>query len=135
MKTLEIEWRHLEMDGGTCLRCSRTGKSLWQVIGKLKEELESRDVELSFTETTLPEEKLPQSNLVLINGRPLEDILAGAEAGENYCSSCSCLTGREACCRTIHRDGKTYEEIPEEILREAVFTTLDGHAKKMEERI
>jgi hypothetical protein len=123
--TVDIEWRHIDLDGGTCIRCSRTGKSLRQVIAGLEEELKPRGIELSFTETTLPEEKLPQSNLILVDGRPLEDILAGAEAGENYCSSCSCLTGREAYCRTIHHDGETYEEIPGELIRKAVFTALD----------
>ncbi|MFO8132667.1 MAG: DUF2703 domain-containing protein [Thermoplasmatota archaeon] len=125
MKTLEIEWRHLELDGSTCIRCSGTGQSLQQAIAELEKELQPRGVELSFTETTLPEEKLPQSNLILIDGQPLDDVLAGAESGENYCSSCSCLTGRDAYCRTVSYDGETYEEIPEEIIREAVFTALD----------
>ncbi len=125
MKTLEIEWRHLELDDGTCIRCSETGKSLQEVITELEEELQARGVELSFTETTLPEEKLPQSNMILINDRPLEDVLAGAETGESYCGSCSCLTGREAYCRTVSYDGETYEEIPEEVIREAVFAVVD----------
>lgn len=101
----------------------------------MREELAARGVKLSFTETTLPEEKLQQSNLILINGRPLEDILSDATAGKSYCSSCSCLTGREAYCRTIRYDGKTYEEIPAEVIREAIFIALDGHAKKIEGRI
>lgn len=125
MKTMEIEWRHLDLDGGTCLRCSETGNSLREVIAALEEELAPQGVKVSFTETTLLEEDLPQSNLILIDGRPLEDILSGATAGENYCSSCSCLTGRDAYCRTVSYDGETYEEIPEEIIREAAFTALD----------
>lgn len=125
MRRLEIEWRHLDLDGGTCLRCSETGDSLHQVISEIREELETQGVELSFTETTLPEEDLPQSNLILINGRPLESILSGATAGENYCSSCSCLTGRDAYCRTISYDGETYEEIPAAVIKKAILATLD----------
>lgn len=125
MKSLELEWRHLELDDGTCIRCSETGKSLEEVIAELEEELKPQGVELSFTETTLPEEKLPQSNMILINGRPMEDILAGAEASESYCSSCSCLTGREAHCRTIRHDGEVYEEIPRKLIRKAVFAVVD----------
>ena len=125
MQRLEIEWRHLELDGGTCLRCSETGDSLQQVISDIQEELETQGVKLLFTETTLPEEDLPQSNLILINGRPLESILSGATAGENYCSSCSCLTGRDAYCRTISYDSETYEEIPGEVIKKAVRIVLD----------
>lgn len=133
MTTLEIEWRHLDLDGGTCIRCSRTGRTLRQAVAELAGELKPRGVKLSFIETMLPEEGIEQSNMILINGRPLEDVLADAEAGENYCSSCSCLTGREAYCRTIHRDGKTYEEIPEDIIREAVFAALDMKPDAREE--
>lgn len=125
MPTLTVEWRHLEVDGGTCSRCSETGKSLRQVIGELEEELRSHDVELSFIQTTLPEEKLPQSNMILINGRPLEDILTDAKTGENYCSSCSCLTGEETYCRTVRYDGETHEEISKELIRQAVLTALE----------
>lgn len=125
MPMLTVEWRHLEVDGGTCVRCSQTGKSLQQVIAELEEELQPRGIELSFTETTLPEEKLPQSNMVLIGGRPLEDVLAGAETGENYCSSCSCLTGEETYCRTVRYDGETHEEISKELIRQAIFTALE----------
>lgn len=125
MTTLTIEWRHLELDGGTCLRCSETGTSLRRVIAELEKELKPRGVEISFTETLLPEESIEQSNMILIDGRPLEDILAGAETGENYCSSCSCLTGSDAYCRTVRYDGEVYEDIPAELVREAVFTALD----------
>jgi hypothetical protein len=35
MKRLKIEWRHLELNNSTCLRCSKTGKTLYQVISDL----------------------------------------------------------------------------------------------------
>lgn len=35
MNVLEIEWRHLEKDGRTCLRCSDTLQSLQQIVTQL----------------------------------------------------------------------------------------------------
>jgi len=64
-------------------------------------------------------------------GKPLEYIFSGVRVAENYCSSCSCLTGSETYCRTIQYNGKTYEEIPEEIIRKAVFKILESDNKKM----
>jgi hypothetical protein len=62
---------------------------------------------------------MPDSNTVLINGQKLEDIL-DATASENYCHSCSCLAGAGSNCRTIVKDGESYEAIPEEMIVEAL---------------
>ena len=124
MKTLSIEWRHLDLDKGTCLRCSKTGKTLQQVISELKKELKDKNVRILFSETKLSEKQIKQSNMILIDGKPIETILSGAEVGENYCSSCSCLTGNETYCRTVAYKGETFEEIPEKIIRMAVLKIL-----------
>ena len=131
MKVLNIEWKHLDLNRGTCLRCSETGKTLRQVIIELQKELKSKGTKINFIETKLSEKDIQQSNMILINGKPLEYILSGARVAENYCSSCSCLTGCETYCRTIQYNGKTYEEIPEEIIRKAVFKILESDNKEM----
>lgn len=128
MNKLCIEWRHLDLDKGTCLRCSKTGKTLQQVISDLKKEL--KDVNITFIEKKLSEKQIQQSNIILINGKPIEEVLLGAEVGKNYCQSCSCLTGNENYCRTIQYNGEVYEEIPEEIIRNAVLKTLKIDNKK-----
>lgn len=120
MKELTIEWRHYEKEGATCLRCTATGKTLEQVVAELREELAPRGIRLTFAEKRLTEGELPQSNMILFNGVPLEELLSGAETSENPCASCACLTDRETYCRTIDYEGKTYEEIPEELIRQAV---------------
>lgn len=130
MRTLNIEWRHLDLGKGTCLRCSKTGKTLNQVITELKKELEPEKIKIIFKETKLSEKEIQQSNMIFINGKTLESILSGAKVAENYCSSCTCLTGNETYCRTIHYNGKTYEEIPEELIRKAVFKTLNFKGDK-----
>lgn len=124
IKHITIEWRHLELNNETCLRCSKTGKTLYQVISDLQKELKSKGIEIIFNETKLSKQDIQQSNMILINDKPLEQILSRAKVSENYCESCSCITGNEAYCRTIQYNGKTYEEIPEEIIRKAVFKIL-----------
>lgn len=129
MRILHIEWRHLDTNKGTCLRCSKTGKTLHQVIAELKKELQSKGIKILFTETKLSKKDISQSNMILLNDKPLEHIIPKAKADENYCSSCSCLTGNNTYCRTIQYEGKTYEEIPEELIRTAVYKLLNLNSK------
>lgn len=119
------------MDKGTCLRCSKTGKTLNQIISELKKELKTKGIQIKFIETKLSEKEIQQSNMILINSKSLETILSGAKVDENYCSSCTCLTGNETYCRTIEYNGETYEEIPEEIIRKAVFKILNMNDKEI----
>jgi hypothetical protein len=121
MKLLTIEWRHLDEKGDTCLRCSETGKTLHQVIAELKKELKTKNVKIILKETKLTKTQIEQSNMILVNDTPLEQILSGVNISQNYCSSCSCLTGNDTYCRTIEYNGKQYEEIPETIIRRAVL--------------
>jgi len=48
MKTLEIDWRHLDKDGRTGLRCSDTLQSLQQVIQQLAAECAPHGVEIGW---------------------------------------------------------------------------------------
>jgi len=118
---LTIEWRHYDKEGETCSRCSATGNNLIKVIADLIEDLKQRDVEVSFIETKLTEEQMAESNLILFNDVPIEDLLTDAESSENSCTSCSCLTGTETSCRTVLYGGKAYEEIPEDLIRTAAY--------------
>ncbi len=132
MKHLTLEWRHLDLNNKTCLRCSETGKTLSQVISELQQKLKPKGITLLFKETRLSEHDLKQSNMILINNKPLEQILSNVKVGENYCASCSCITGNDAYCRTIEYKGKQYEEIPETIIRKAVLRAagLDKKGEK-----
>lgn len=121
MRKLAIEWRHYEKEGETCDRCAATGRSLREVVSALGREIEAKGVTVAFIETILPEELMAQSNMILFNGVPLEDLLDDAAADESSCPSCSCLTGSETSCRTVRYQGTTYEEIPEEMIRKAAY--------------
>ena len=119
MNTLEIEWRHLDKDGRTCLRCSDTLQSLQQVIQQLAAECAPHGVEIVYRETRLPIEQLSQSNLILFNGVPLEAVLPGASASENECQSCGDLCSEMSFCRTVTVGGHTFEAIPAALIRQA----------------
>ncbi|MFZ1829226.1 MAG: DUF2703 domain-containing protein [Candidatus Competibacteraceae bacterium] len=119
MKTLEIEWRHLDQDGRTCLRCSDTLQSLQQVVTQLAAECGPRGVNIAYRETKLSLEQLPESNLILFNGVPLESALPGASASENECQSCGDLCGEPSVCRTVSVAGHTFEAIPAALIRQA----------------
>lgn len=124
MKTLHIEWKHLEKDGATCERCGHTGQSLTQAIEKMRGELAGRDIALTFTETILSEHDIPKSNSILFNGVRLETLIPGAKSSENHCQSCSELTGRETRCRTVEVGNVLYEALPAALIRQAALLAL-----------
>lgn len=124
MQKLSIEWRHYEKEGATCERCAATGTSVKDVVSALSSELAEKEITVTFTETILPEEQMAQSNSLLFNGVPLEEVLENAAASENHCQSCSCLTGSETSCRTVEYEGKSYEEIPAELIRKAAYKVI-----------
>lgn len=119
MKQLVIEWRHLESQGRTCDRCSDTGEAVREVVAALKAELADQGVAVSFVETKLGQDRIPESNQIRFNGALLEDLLPEARAGENACCSCTELLGLETSCRTVEIGERTLESIPAELMRQA----------------
>jgi hypothetical protein len=123
---LAIEWKHLDVDGSTCVRCSETGKTLQQVIEELAQEFAPQGVEVRFTETKLEEQAIAQSNQILLNGVALEDILPEMNVSSNACGSCSKLLQKETYCRTVEYEGQTYTEVPELIIRNAALKAISA---------
>lgn len=124
MKELIIEWRHYDKEGATCERCASTGKSVREVVSDLTKELSVNGTEVVFTETKLPEELMAQSNMILFNGTPIEELLTEASASESSCESCSCLTGTDTSCRTVEFSGETHEDIPADLIRLAAYKAI-----------
>ena len=121
MKMMKIEWRHLAVEGNTCLRCTDTGQTLNRVVAELAEECRPFGWNIEFKETKLTEKEISQSNIILINGKPIEQILQNATAGESHCRSCCEMIGNPSTnCRTIEFKGKSYESIPAYLIRRAV---------------
>jgi len=120
MSRVVVEWKHLDVDGETCDRCGQTGADVAEVVRLLAAECGKKGVEILFRETRLPAAEIKQSNLVLINGVPIEEILPATFVSSSSCCSCSDLTGKEECCRTIVRFGMEHEAIPAQFVREAI---------------
>jgi hypothetical protein len=121
MPVLEIEWRHFEKENNTCTRCSNTGQTLARVVAKLAEECRPQGWEIQFKETLLTENEISDSNMIRVNGQPIEQILKHAVVGKSLCPSCCQLIGKSATnCRTIELAGRVYESIPAHLIRGAV---------------
>ncbi|MDA8226302.1 MAG: DUF2703 domain-containing protein [Desulfitobacterium hafniense] len=123
MKTLKIEWRHLDVAGETCNRCYDTGENLNQEVKRLNRSLKPQGIEVEWFETKLDDTQIPESNVILFNGIPIEDILK-IEVSENYCDSCTVLLGSKTYCRTIRYEGEEYEDIPAKAIRQAALKVL-----------
>lgn len=123
MKKLIIEWRHLDVEGETCNRCYDTGENLAQEVKRLGRALQPQGIEVELSETKLDDSQIPQSNTILFNDIPIEDIL-NIKVSENYCDSCTSLLGKETNCRTIMFEGNEYEDIPAKAIRQAAYKVL-----------
>ena len=117
MRKILIEWKHYDKQGETCSRCNNTGDNVKAAIGTICSEF--KDVKISYKETRLAADKMAESNSIFINGQAIEDLLE-ATASENFCHSCTCLSGKGSNCRTIELDGNSYEAIPEELILKAL---------------
>lgn len=125
---LKIEWKHLDVAGDTCNRCYDTGENLYNEVKRLNRSLQPRGIEVEFIETKLDDTQIPQSNVLLFNGVPIEEVL-DIKVAENYCESCTDLLGTDTYCRTIIYEGNEYEDIPAKAIREAALKVL-GLTKK-----
>ena len=108
MKTLEIEWKYLDVEGKTCARCTETGEALQEAIGKITDECNLLGWEVKFTETKLTSKNISDSNVILFNGKPIEALLPKARASESHCESCSEITGKSSSCRAVEFGGNSY---------------------------
>jgi hypothetical protein len=123
LKTLKIEWQHLDVAGETCDRCYDTGENLAQEVKRLNRALQPQGINVELVETKLDDSKIPQSNTILFNGIPIEDIL-DIEVSENYCDSCTNLLGTETYCRAVKYEGSEYEDIPAKAIRRAAYKIM-----------
>jgi len=131
MEMLSIEWRHLDVQGETCDRCYDTGENLVNEVKRLKRALEPQGIKIVLSETKLDDSQISQSNQILFNDIPIEDIL-DIKVSENYCESCSALMGQKTYCRTVTFDGNEYEDIPAKAIRQAAYKALGLEEAKQE---
>jgi len=120
-RLLTIEWRHLVVDGNTCLRCGETGRALDSVVVDLGRELAPRGVKVAFNEVKLGPERIAESNSILFNGESIEAVLPDLEVTYTSCQSCCGMVGKPVECRAVVYRGKTYDEVPEAAIRAAAL--------------
>ena len=123
---LVIEWKHVGRDiENTCERCGATGRAVIDVVEQMRPILEEEGIAVRFIETVLENEAIADSNSILFNGVPLENLIEGMEVTATPCASCACITGQDdAECRAVEYDGKRYESIPPELIARAALKAL-----------
>lgn len=123
-KTIVIETTVLRIDGETCERCNTTIDNARVAADALKTQLKPLGVEVSLVEHATTKENLPDSNSVIINGKPIEEWL-GAERVSTECVSCGDLCGEESvCCGAISLGDTVQESYSVEHIREAAMMAL-----------
>lgn len=118
-QNLTIEWRHLEVGGETCDRCAGTYTNILEAVTSLEKDHRLEGIEVEIVDTALPEERIGESNLVLINDVPLEELL-GTGVAYTECSSCTDLLGKNTCCRAVTGE----ETLPVEMIRDAIVAAV-----------
>jgi hypothetical protein len=129
MKRVEIEWRHLDKDGETCNRCSDTGETVRAAYADLIKELEPKGWKVSLKETLLTDQEIPESNSIYFNGIAIEKLLPDTRKSENCCASCGEILGSPTMCRTLERNGQTFEAIPSAMILEAAHRFIEIQTK------
>ncbi len=120
METHIIEWKRLIRHSRTCDRCGDTGKTLRKVIRESNAGCGARGARFRLKTTRLPVSRVAESNSILIDGQPLEQIVPGVVVAETECNSCGELAGRPAQCRAVTVDGRTHDAVPAELIRSAI---------------
>lgn len=127
-KELVIEWKHIGKDiEHTCERCEETGMALNAVLAEISMLLEMEGVSVRIIETVIENDAVAESNSLLFNGVPIEELLKGVEVTPVSCGSCgSCTTcGEDGECQMICYSGERYEMIPPDLIGRAAAKALE----------
>lgn len=119
MKKIEITWQRLvDEKGDTCDRCNKTYLNLESAIEKLKPLLDTIGIEVSFNKKALSMEEFKKnplsSNVIIINGKKIEDILNLKIGQSSCCGPCG-----DSECRTVIDESEEKEEIEERLIIKA----------------
>jgi hypothetical protein len=126
-KELVIEWKH----AGRAVEKTReefeeAGMTLGAVLAEISMLLEMEGIDVRLVETILEDDAAAESNSLLFNGVPIEELLEGVEVTATSCSCASCDScGEEAECRTLRYNGEEYETIPPELIGRAAAKALE----------
>jgi hypothetical protein len=118
MNILKIQWYRLLADGQTCPRCGATEKEVEKASRSLEQSLAPFGIKVVLEKHELTPGAFKQdpskSNRLLLNGRPLEELL-GLKVGQSLC----CGPCGDTECRTLETGGQVYETIPADLIIQA----------------
>jgi hypothetical protein len=129
MDKIQIEWKHYDKEGNTCNRCNTTGTALIEAIGAMKVDSHFAGIKIEFKETKLSEDNLSDSNIILLNGTPLEILLKDTKVVNTPCKSCCEMVGSDVDCRALDCQGQIFEDIPQNFIYQAAMKLLEKEVK------
>jgi len=120
----------LYLDLSKCQRCRQTDEILDEVIAELRPQLQ-KVKHLTINKIKMLDEKdqkkhgFKRSPTIRINGKDIEEIVSGKlKITDNYCSACSDVCSEDTDCRTFEYKGAVSENVPKEMLKEALQIVL-----------
>lgn len=122
-RSIVIETTVLRVEGDTCDRCGSTVESARTAARELGTMLEPLNVRVTLVEHASAADDIDASNSVLINGRPIEELL-GATRVTTDCPSCGDLLGESTCCGAVQIGDELHESFSAGQIREAAFAAL-----------
>jgi hypothetical protein len=131
-KTIDIEFLYLDLN--VCEQCRGSESNLEEALREISKILESTGVggNLKKTHIETYEQALAlgfiSSPTIRINGRD-----AALEVKENYCSSCSDLSGTETFCRVWNFRGEEFSTVPKSLVIERVLQKIYGGRRETAE--
>ena len=119
-KQVHVELEYLVVDGETCDRCGDTREAVRAAVADARRALPPTLATLDLVERELTAAQLPDSNRVLVNGRPAEEWLGG-HAVMSDCPSCGDLVGESVCCREVEVGGIRTEAVGRDVVFDAIM--------------
>jgi hypothetical protein len=117
-KMLTITWQRLLLEGETCSRCAATETAVEAAAATLRQVLAPMGVQVVLEKEALDQAAFAgdplQSNLIRLNGRPLEAWLDLQVSQSPCCGPCG-----DAECRTVEADGTVHEAVPAALIIKA----------------
>jgi hypothetical protein len=120
---LVVLWGHIPGNIRTIIRASDTGKTLQVLIEEIRPLLlhEGTTVSVVYEELARGEDR----DRVLMNGIPLESLVAQAASGQARCRQSGCMPATVIYPRYIPTPGGLVMEAPEILFRKAVLLALE----------
>ncbi|MFP4143244.1 MAG: DUF2703 domain-containing protein [Thermoplasmata archaeon] len=128
------------VDLSECGRCQSSDGALDEALRELRERIHQNGIStISIKKTKITSDRqakrygVKRSPTLRIDGRDIEEIVNEEyEVKDSYCPSCEDVTGPDCDdvtgggndCRVFEYEGKSYETIPKEMIKEALMKTV-----------